>query len=63
MFSSIIVREKALFPARIGTFQTSQLMCRKMIDFDLLATLLRLMAIVAVLLVIAYLYQSVGAEE
>jgi hypothetical protein len=34
-----------------------------MIDFDLLATLLRLMAIVTVLLVIAYLYTSVGKEE
>ncbi len=34
-----------------------------MIDFDLLATLLRVMAIVAVILVIVYLYVSVGSEE
>ncbi len=35
----------------------------EMIDFDLLATVLRVMAIVAVVLVVAYLYVSVGAEE
>jgi hypothetical protein len=35
----------------------------EMIDFDLLATLLRVMAIVAVVLVVVYLYVSVGSEE
>ncbi len=34
-----------------------------MIDFDLLATFLRVMAIVAVVLVVVYLYVSVGSEE
>ncbi len=35
----------------------------EMIDFDLLATVLRVMALVAIVLVVAYLYVSVGAEE
>lgn len=49
-------------PAEIGTFQTP-VNVKEMLDFDLLATFLRLMAIVAVILVIVYLYVSVGAEE
>ena len=54
---------KGLLPAQIGTFATPSQMGMEMIDFDLLATLLRVMAIVAVVLVIVYLYVSVGSEE
>ena len=54
---------KDLLQAQIGTFAIHWPTGIEMIDFDLLATLLRVMAIVAVVLVIVYLYVSVGSEE